>query len=161
MANKKKRRKKNVILIIFLTILILIIGAGIYAGMYISNKLSALNIEEIDTSDLDVNEELYNEVADTLSRNEFENIITFALFGTDSRDTNTMSAGRSDCIIIASINTNNHTLKLISIPRDTYVTVEGYGKTKINRGHTTNYIDVSFENNENLVGKIVKIQYKK
>ena len=128
----KHKKKKKIALIIFAIILILIIVAGVYAGSYISSKLSALNIEEIDTSDLNVNEELYDEVADTLSRSEFENIITFALFGTDSRDVNNMSAGRSDSIIIASINTNTHTLKLISIPRDTYVSVDGYGKTKIN-----------------------------
>ena len=48
------------------------------------------------------------------------------------------------------------------IDKEVEVLVEEYDeKTKINRGHTTNYIDVSFENNENLVGKIVKIQYKK
>lgn len=34
-------------------------------------------------------------------------------------------------------------------------------KTSINRGHTTNYLDVKFENKDNLVGKVVKTKYKK
>ena len=132
---KTKGNKKKIGLIIFLIVLGLIIGAGIYAGTFIAGKIGALNIEQMDTSDLDVNEKLAEEVSDTLTKNEFENIITFALFGTDSRDTGNMSAGRSDSIIIASINTNTHKLKLISIPRDTYVSVEGYGKTKINHAY--------------------------
>ena len=132
-SNNGKKKKTG--LIIFLVFLTLIIGIGIYAGVFIGSKLGALNIEEIDTSDLDANEDLYDEVADAMSKSEFENILTFALFGTDSRDSNNMSAGRSDSIIIASINTNTHTLKLISIPRDTYVSVDGYGKTKINHAY--------------------------
>lgn len=131
----KPKKKLKIGRIILLIILILIIAAGIYVGSFISGKLSKLNIQEIDTSDLGVNDELYQEVSDTLSKSEFENIITIALFGTDSRDTENMSAGRSDTIIIASVNTKFKTIKLISIPRDTYVEVPGYGKTKINHAY--------------------------
>lgn len=131
----KPKKKLKIGRIILLVIIILIIVAGIYVGSFISGKLSKLNIQEIDTSDLGVNDELYKEVSDTLSKSEFEGIITFALFGTDSRDTDNMSAGRSDTIIIASVNTKFKTIKLISIPRDTYVEVPGYGKTKINHAY--------------------------
>ena len=131
----KPKKKLKIGRIILLVILILIIAAGIYVGSFISGKLSKLNIQEIDTSDLGVNDELYQEVSDTLSKSEFESVITFALFGTDSRDTDNMSAGRSDTIIIASVNTKFKTIKLISIPRDTYVEVPGYGKTKINHAY--------------------------
>ncbi|MBR0294828.1 MAG: tRNA (N(6)-L-threonylcarbamoyladenosine(37)-C(2))-methylthiotransferase MtaB [Bacilli bacterium] len=42
------------------------------------------------------------------------------------------------------------------------VLVEEYDeKTSINRGHTTNYLDISFKNKDNLVGKVVKTTYKK
>ena len=122
--------------VILLVVLIIIIAAGIYVGSFISNKLGKLNIQEIDTSDLAVNDELYQEVADALSKSEFENVITIALFGTDSRNTSDMSAGRADTIIIASVNTKFKTVKLISIPRDTYVEVPGYGKTKINHAYS-------------------------
>lgn len=179
MAKIQKRKKKKTGLIIFFIIIVLIIGAGVYAGSYIAGKLSALNIEEIDTSELDANEELYEEVSDTLSKEEFENIITFALFGTDSRDTNNMSAGRSDSIIIASINTNTQTVKLISIPRDTYVSVDGYGKTKINHAYAyggaklaiktinqnfgldiTEYATIDFSGLIHIINKIGGIQLK-
>lgn len=132
---KQEKKKRRIGIIIFLILLFLIVIAGVSAGGFIAGKLSNLNIQEIDTSDLAVNDDLYNEVADTLSKSEFENIITIALFGTDSRNTENMSAGRSDTIIIASINTKMNTIKLISIPRDTYVNVPGHGKTKINHAY--------------------------
>ena len=134
MANKQKKKNKLKTKIT-LFILLLIIGAGLYAGYFVAKKISALNIQEIDISALDANENLYNEVSDSLSKAEFDNILTLALFGIDSKDSNNISEGRSDSIIIASINANKHTLKLISIPRDTYVSIEGYGKTKINHAY--------------------------
>lgn len=132
---KEKKRKWRIGRIVLVVVLLLLIGLGIAIGSFISGKLSNLNIQEIDTSDLAVNGELYDQVSDTLTENEFKDVICIALFGTDSRDTANMSAGRSDTIIIASINTKFKTIKLISIPRDTYVEVPGYGKTKINHAY--------------------------
>ena len=48
------------------------------------------------------------------------------------------------------------------IDEEVDVLVEEYDShTHINRGHTTNYLDVSFENKDNLVGQIVKTKFKK
>lgn len=132
---KTLRKKRRIGLIIFVVILAFIITAGVAVGGFIAGKLSNLNIQEIDTSDLSANSELYIELEGELSKKEFEDIITIALFGTDSRDTSDMAAGRSDTIIIASINPKYKTVKLISIPRDTYVNVPGHGKTKINHAY--------------------------
>lgn len=131
----RKKRKWKIGRIILVLVLVLLIGLGIAIGSFIAEKLANLNIQEIDTSDLAVNSDLYNAVSDTLTKNEFEDVICIALFGTDSRDTSNMSAGRSDTIIVASINTKFKTVKLISIPRDTYVEVPGHGKTKINHAY--------------------------
>lgn len=133
MAKQKKKRKIGTI--IFIIILLIIIASGITVGGFVAGKLGNLNVQEIDTSDLAVNNGLYSEVSDVLSQSEFNDIITIALFGTDSRDSSNMSAGRSDTIIVASINPKFKTIKLISIPRDTYVSVPGYGKTKINHAY--------------------------
>lgn len=130
-----KKRKWKIGRIVLVLIFVLLIGLGIAIGSFISGKLANLNMQEIDTSDLAVNGDLYNAVSDTLTQSEFNDVICIALFGTDSRDTDNMSAGRSDTIIIASINTKFKTVKLISIPRDTYVEVPGHGKTKINHAY--------------------------
>ncbi len=128
----KKSKKALKVFIIILLIIALIIGAIIFIFF---DKLSKMNYVEIDKNDLDVNNNMYDDVAGLISKDEFEDIITVALFGTDSRDTSNMSAGRSDSIIVASINPKTKSIKLISIPRDTYVSISGYGKTKINHAY--------------------------
>jgi len=96
-------------------------------------------IEEIDKDDLAVNENLYddvkNKVENEISEEEFKDVVNFVLFGVDTKDIDGFDSGRSDTIIIASINPMKKSLKLISIPRDTYVNVPGYGKTKINHAY--------------------------
>jgi len=43
--------------------------------------------------------------------------------------------GRSDCMIIASVNTNNNTVKLVSLMRDMYVQIPGYSDNRINASY--------------------------
>ncbi len=58
---------------------------------------------------------------------EWHNIL---LLGSDTR--NIKKVARTDTIIIASINTNDGRIKLISIMRDTIVPIPGHGDRKIN-----------------------------
>ena len=59
-------------------------------------------------------------------------VINIALFGVDSYDGST---GRSDSIIIATIDTIHKKLKLTSIMRDSYVNISGIGNDKINHAY--------------------------
>ena len=123
-----KKTKRNV-LIIALIILVIIL-AIIFFAMYKIKHL--VNYKAIDTSDLDANGNLYNEVSNLIGQDEFNQIINILLIGSDSRDLDSVYAGRSDTIIIASINPMQKSMKLISIPRDTYVNIPGHGMDKIN-----------------------------
>ena len=58
--------------------------------------------------------------------------INVLLLGTDSRGED---QGRSDSIMIAHYNKKDKTPKLISIMRDTYVNIPGYGYNKINAAY--------------------------
>ena len=60
-------------------------------------------------------------------------VTNIALFGVDSREDNDI--GRSDALMILSIDRVHNKIKLTSIARDTYVTVDGYGQTKINHAY--------------------------
>ena len=134
MENEKKTKKrKSKIWLILLGLILIIILAVFGVAKY---KLSQLQIEHIDTEELEVNEDLYTDVADKVEEEEFNEIINIALFGSDSRDVNNASAGRSDCLMIASLNPVKKTIKLISIPRDSYVNVPNYGYTKINHAYS-------------------------
>lgn len=60
-------------------------------------------------------------------------IYTFAVLGLDRHE----GAGsqRTDTIMISRVDLNEHTVRTLSIPRDLYVEVPGYGFAKINHGY--------------------------
>ncbi|MEG1887409.1 MAG: LCP family protein, partial [Oscillospiraceae bacterium] len=78
-------------------------------------------------SDLGINDE----VADKLGIGHIKNI---AMFGIDSRNPKS-TKGRSDTIIILSVNTKNNSIKMTSILRDSYVAIDGHGKEKITHAY--------------------------
>lgn len=125
---KQEKRGKGKILgiIIAIFLIILVILLGVATGM-IAGKISKINFNDLDKEDLDVNDDLYAEVSEEVSEEEFNKIKNVVLLGIDG--------GRSDAIMIASINQVDKTIKLISIPRDTYVSISGHGQTKINHAY--------------------------
>lgn len=129
--NTKNGKIFKIIILLSVIVCILTVGVVIYINMLFSNMLH----EDINKSDLAVNFDLYDEVKDNITKNEFDKVVNVALFGTDSRDIENMEAGRADTIMIASVNQAKKSIKLISIPRDTYVEVPEYGKTKINHSY--------------------------
>ena len=63
---------------------------------------------------------------------DIENIL---IIGTDSRNVKTQR-GRSDSLIVASLNKRTKQVKLVSFLRDTYVPIEGYGWNRINTAYS-------------------------
>ena len=64
-----------------------------------------------------------------------DNVINVLLIGSDTREAGT--GGRSDTMILASINRTKKQITLTSLMRDMYVNVPGYGNTKL--GHANAY----------------------
>ena len=52
----------------------------------VAGKISKINFDKLDKGDLDVNEDLYTEVSDNVSKEEFEKIKNVALFGMTAKD---------------------------------------------------------------------------
>lgn len=128
--HKKEKEKKGKLKLFGKIVLVLVILLAILVGSifwFITNKLGKLQQVKIDEGDLGISDE----VSDNLSG--YRNI---AIFGVDSRDDNLDKGNRSDCIIIASINNNTKEVKLISVYRDTYVQIEGYGLDKITHAYS-------------------------
>lgn len=113
--------------IILLAIVIVIVTAILSGYFYLNNKLSKMQQVDIDENNLSVS----TEVEENLTG--YRNI---ALFGVDSRDSDLGEGNRSDCIIIASINNDTKEINLISVYRDTYVDIEGYGLDKITHAYS-------------------------
>lgn len=123
---KKKRGLKifGIIISILLILLILLIGVTYW---FVNNKLSKIQQIEINEEDLNVSVQAEENLAN------YRNI---AIFGIDSREDTYSKGNRSDCIIIASINNDTKEVKLVSVYRDTYVDIEGYGLDKITHAYS-------------------------
>ncbi|MFC3904051.1 LCP family protein [Clostridium disporicum] len=121
-----KKRSKVVLWILGVVISILLVTiGGIYSyGNHLFNKIEKI---EIDKSDVGIKDE----VEEKLSAYS-DSVINIALFGIDAEDG---KIGRADSIIIATIDTTHKKLKLTSIMRDSYVTIEGHGDDKINHAY--------------------------
>ncbi|MBR6794359.1 MAG: LCP family protein [Clostridia bacterium] len=82
--------------------------------------------------DMDTEQSLKKEEAG-IEKQEYhtDDIINIALFGIDTTDGS--MKGRSDSIIIVTLDNKNKEIRLSAVQRDTYVKIEGYrNKTKIN-----------------------------
>lgn len=62
-----------------------------------------------------------------------EGITSIALFGIDSREED--FEGNSDSIMIITIDAEHHSIKLVSVMRDSLVRIEGHGYQKINAAY--------------------------
>ncbi len=127
MQNKEEKVKKHTGLKVFgiiiaIILILLLIGAGV-GYSYINSKLNKINYQEIDENEIEVTAGIKEKLS------EYRNIV---LFGIDDADGYN---GRSDCIIIFSINETTKKVKMTSIYRDTYVEVPGHGYTKINHAY--------------------------
>lgn len=121
-----KKRSKIVLWIlgVIISILLVTIG-GIYAyGNHLFNKIEKI---EIDKSDVGIKDEVEEKLS-----SYSDSVKNIALFGIDAEEG---GVGRSDSIIIATIDTTNKKLKLTSIMRDSYVAIEGHGDDKINHAY--------------------------
>lgn len=119
---KKKNNKKKWIILSLLFVVLLIASIGIG---YTFSLLNKVDTEELDTKNLDVSQEVEEKYKGV-------DITNIALLGIDSEDGET---GRSDSIMILTIDKVHDKLKLSSIMRDSYVDIKGHGKDKINHAY--------------------------
>ena len=118
---KKKKRKTHKLRNTFIVILCVIVAlAGTFYG-YAYKTLSGIERTPLDESDLGI------ETAD------YKSVRNIALLGIDSRQDN--DSGRSDAIVILTIDKKHKKLKLTSIARDTYVSIDGHSKDKLTHAY--------------------------
>ena len=74
-----------------------------------------------------------------------DGVYNILLVGVEAIGNNSVASGRTDSIMIATINTKQKTLGLTSIMRDSYVTIPGYYDTKINAAFGHGGINLLYE----------------
>lgn len=127
---KEKKRGRIPILRIFSFVLFLVIGI-IGAGMiYAYTTLKSFNYQEIDSSNkTETPDSIYLE--DGIINDNM--VLNTLLIGSDSMSAG--DGGRSDSLLIVSLNIRNKKLKVTSIMRDTWVNIPGYGKDRMNAAY--------------------------
>lgn len=136
---KKFFKVLGIISLILVILTIIVIASGYF---FIKGKLNKMQQVEINVNELNV--------SDVIEQNlhGYRNV---AIYGVDSRDSSLGKGNRSDCIIIASINNSTKEIKLISVYRDTYVNIEGYGLDKITHAYSYGGPELALKTlNENL-----------
>jgi len=132
--NKKNSKKKisTWLKVVLILLLVIVVFGTFLTGKVISDKISKINFQNLDETDLNLNTDLYSEI-EGITKKEYDDVINIVLLGSDSRDMDNTYGGNSDAIIIISVNPKYKSIKLISIPRDTAAYYDELGKRyKIN-----------------------------
>lgn len=169
--NKNKNTKKfisRIFLFIMLILFILFITFAIIINTYL-NKINKVDISINDTNKNETStdqENFLNKQDSTIVNEgnrlkENNDIINIALFGIDETEG---IAGRSDCIMILTIDNLHKELKLSSIIRDSYVTIPNRNpKDKINHAYAFGGPKLALETiNENFklnISKFVTVNF--
>ena len=134
---KKKVKLQIVIPAVILAVLVVLMVPLVYA----SAKMAQLNRAiEVDTSAMPqatgpaptVPPEFNDSLKQPTNVYANEKAINILLLGLDTRNPKQFSSGLTDSIIIITLDTVNHEIKLSSIMRDSLVEVPGHGLNKIN-----------------------------
>ena len=114
-GRKKKKQQKKMLLVIVEIFVLLILAAVLFVVV----KLSKIDKDtSFNKDNVEVNEGISEEAQEIMKGYK-----TIALFGLDNRSNGNLSKGRSDVIIIASINNDTHEVKMSSVYRDSYLDI--------------------------------------
>ncbi|HCL4446797.1 TPA: LCP family protein [Clostridium botulinum] len=117
----KSKKKKWILSIVAVIILILVVSA-----LYVYSKLGSVKKVPISKDDRELK-------IDKKAESYGDDVINIAFFGLDRRKKEELS--RSDAVMILSLDKKHKKVKLSSIMRDSYVNIEGHGKTKLNHAY--------------------------
>ena len=113
---KMKKKKKGCLGSILLPLILFFLILFCLALIFMRSAFQKVEKCDLDMSQITVNDQDKN-------IDHYQNI---ALFGVDNQDNMIQDTGsRTDCIIVASINKSSKKVKLMSIYRDTYVSING------------------------------------
>ncbi|CDQ18878.1 LCP family glycopolymer transferase [Halobacillus karajensis] len=141
LKKKKRRKRKRWKVVLFVLAFILLIG-GVYLYTLFHEVRSTVNQdlhEEVTSIDTD-------ETKEKVDKKEPLNIL---LLGVDEREND---VGRSDTMIVMTLDPNNDQMQMVSIPRDTKTEIAGDGRvTRINHSYAYGGSDMAVNTVENFL----------
>lgn len=128
---RKKARRKRVLLVFLAVFLVGILGAAGAAWAYLAQIESNMH--------QNVDEDLLNSLSVTDSASDPFYMLLIGVDKDEARSADEEEFGgsfRTDSMILTRVDPKQKTVAMISIPRDTKVTIDGYGTQKINASYT-------------------------
>lgn len=138
---RKKKQKKRRLKIFFISLSLIFLGIVVYLVSLFYSANNALDTIHQPISQSDKRKE-------ALSLKEKEPFSVLIL-GVDERAND---KGRSDTMIVLTVNPKLESIKMLSIPRDTYVDIIGHGtKDKINHAYAFGGVEMAIKTVENFL----------
>lgn len=138
---KQKKRRRRILWWILVPILLLVAGAAGYASFLVHKAESVMN-------------KSYEEFRDKKEKRPDLTMDNFSILFIgidDSHSRNFKSATRADALMLATFNAKDKSVKLVSIPRDSYVYIPSEGKyDKITHAHAYGGVKGTVETVERL-----------
>lgn len=128
---KKRTKRRRILVSLSIIIGILVVAGGVYANNILNTAEKAISdaYEDSDREQSNLRE---------LPVNPKHDHVSILFIGVDSSDHREKSRGNalSDALILATLNKDNNSVKLLSIPRDSYVYIPERDRyDKINHAH--------------------------
>nr|WP_257142425.1 LytR family transcriptional regulator [Bacillus toyonensis] len=140
---KVKKMKKKILFWILGIIGIIVVGGGVYAYTVYSNVSNTL-----DAVHKPLNREKSEKREQKVDISD-KKPISILMMGVDQRGED---QGRSDSLMLFTLNPKTKSMKIISIPRDSYTEIVGKGtKDKINHAYAFGGIDMAVKTVENFL----------
>lgn len=145
----KKKRRKSVLGYVFLFILFsVVILGGIIGKVYLDVKQAYDSIHESVPKDTRLIPKL-NRTEDEIAEGKPFSVL---ILGIDTGDFGRTDVGRSDTIMVATVNPQKKETLLVSIPRDTYTEIIGKQfEDKINHAYAFGGAAMAMDTTENLL----------
>lgn len=142
-ADRNNRKKKKWLKLTGAILLMLLIGIGLY-GLSVYNSLTDAVETMHKPTDRKISDKRLNKI--DLGKKEPFSVL---MLGVDEREGD---KGRSDTMIVLTVNPNKNSVKMLSIPRDTRTDIIGHGTVdKINHAYAFGGEEMSMATVENLL----------
>ncbi|SHF89722.1 LCP family glycopolymer transferase [Ornithinibacillus halophilus] len=138
---KEKKKRKWPYWIGGILLFFILLGGGFL--WYIYDKVGDTVSDMHTPLERDTNPERQKEIKEIFKERKSLNVL---LLGVDQRSGD---KGRSDTMILVSLNPNTEKMIMLSIPRDTYVDIPGRGMDKINHAYAFGDVELSLQTVEN------------
>ena len=128
--NRKGSRGKKIAIAVVLAVLVVFVGAGTAAALWVNSVNDTLTKGQKSATELD-------EINDVLVKTtSFDEPFYMMLIGSDARADDESMGARSDTNIVVRVDPTTNSATLVSIPRDTMINIDGYGYCKFNAAYS-------------------------